>query len=169
LDRQSLRPDFIIVVPDQGRGANWARNRGIELCTTEFVLPSDADISWYPDALENLHASLQRHPEASYSFGSYDMGDTVYCMDPFDAELLKRRNIASTMSLVRRLDFCGFDESILRFQDWDAWLTMLERGKIGIHCGSHIFKTETRQGITLDPSISCTTALEVISRKHNLS
>jgi hypothetical protein len=73
----------------------------------------------------------------------------VRCDSPWSARRLrdfKRGNIVSTMSLVRKRDFPGFDESIRRLQDWDVWLTMLSQGKKGVHCGSVIFETITKQG-----------------------
>lgn len=169
LDRQALRPNAVIVIPDDGHGANWARNRGLELCAKfEFVLFSDADIRWEPDALLNLYRTLYEHPEAAYSFGTYLLDGVAWCHRPFDATILKKINIVSTMSLVRREQFCGFDEAISRFQDWDAWLTMLEQGKVGVHCGSLIFTTTKRDGITFNGGLTPAQAAEIVKGKHGL-
>ena len=45
------------------------------------------------------------------------------------------------MTLVRRDDFLGFDENIDKYQDWDAWLNMLENDREGIFCDNMIFTT----------------------------
>jgi len=168
LDKQTRLPDAVIVIPDRGRGASWARNRGFDLCRTEFVLFSDADISWQADALENLERTLREVPAAAYSFGSYLLDGREWCNRPFDAGLLRKINIVSTMSLVRRDQFPGFDESIHRFQDWDVFLTMLEQGKVGVHCGAQIFTTKKRDGITFNGGMTPTEAAAIIKRKHKL-
>lgn len=156
-----------VVINDEGKGANWARNKGYKAVKTEFVLFSDNDIKWRENALEALLEVLQEHPEASYSYGAYYLGDELKCNQFYDAELLKRANFASTMSLIRRKDFPGFDESLKRFQDWDLWLTMAEQGKCGVHCGEIIFDTEVRDGITNNgPDLK--ESWEIIKKKHNL-
>ena len=167
LDRQTHPPDLVVVVFDQGRGAAWARNRGFDATDSEFVLFADADIAFEPDAIENLLRCLEAHPDAAYSFGAYHMAGRDYCTRPYDAELLKRLNIASTMSLFRRDGFPGFDENLVRFQDWDLNLTLMEQGKYGVNCGRRIFTTEKRNGITFG-GITVAEAEAVIRKKHGI-
>jgi hypothetical protein len=169
LARQTFLDFDLIVSHDQNRGANWARNRGFELVKTPFVLFSDDDIMWEPGALESMKAALDENPEVSYAYGSYSIPEIgTQCDVPFDAGCLRRNNFISTMSLVRTSHFPGFDESIQRFQDWDVWLTMLERGQTGVYCGSHIFETRFRRGITYGGQVNAEEAIQIIKKKHNL-
>lgn len=169
LAEQTFRGFDIVVVKDMDRkGANWARNRGAEKIMTPFILFSDDDIQWEPDALEVLYNTLLAHPEAAYSYGSYDLEGWVQCDVPFDAERLRKANFISTMSLVRTECFPGWDESIQRLQDWDLWLTMLENGREGVYCGRQIFKTTKRGGITYGDCISYEDAKAIVKEKHGL-
>jgi glycosyltransferase involved in cell wall biosynthesis len=157
-----------IIVNDNGRGANWARNEGFKAVNTEFVLFSDNDIKWRPNALESLYMTLQEHPEASYAYGAYLMGGNIYCNVEFNPDWLKLSNYISTMSLIRTKDFPGFDENIDRFQDWDLWLTMLEDDKVGVYCGEVIFDTDVKDGITHNSKISIEEAYKKIKEKHKI-
>lgn len=168
LGRQTHQDFDVVVVQDEQGNANWARNRGLELVTTPLVLFSDDDIDWNPKALDWLHTALELHPAASYSYGAYEMGGRVQCNQEFDSRILKRRNFVSTMSMVRRSDFPGFDTALQRLQDWDVWLTMWKAGKFGVYCGQLIFTTEVRNGITKGGNITYDEALTILRRKHNL-
>lgn len=174
LGAQNSAPDFEIIVSHDAsgfgdsRGANWARNRGAELARGEYLLFSDDDIKWQPLAIRELHFALQRHPRASYAFGSYRLGSSFLCAKPFNERTLLRYNIAPTMALVRRKHFPGFDESIARLQDWDLWLTMLSEGHKGVHCGSMTFITEHRDGITQNGWVEYDAACDRIAEKHGL-
>ncbi len=174
LAQQESPPPFDVIVSHDesgfgdSRGANWARNRGAALCKSDFILFSDDDIEWESLALRRLFLALKQYPEASYAFGSYEMGGKGFCVKPFNGDTLRRYNIASTMALVRAERFPGFDESIARLQDWDLYLTMLARGWKGVHCGALTFRTGTRSGITVDGSIPYNEACDVIARKHGL-
>jgi hypothetical protein len=169
LARQTFRDFDVIVSPDRGRGANWARNRGFRLVRTPFVLFSDDDVEWYPTAIAQMKAALDARPEASYAYGSYFIpGVAIRGNVAFDAVRLRRMNYISTMSMVRTADFSGFDESIRRLQDWDVWLTMLKDGKTGVHCGSYIFQTKMRRGITYGHELSWEEATRIVRRKHGL-
>jgi hypothetical protein len=44
-----------------------------------------------------------------------------------------------TTSLIRRDHFVGFDPSLKRFQDWDLWLTMMEKGDHGYYLPEILF------------------------------
>lgn len=150
--------------------ANAARNAGFRLSSAPFVLFSDDDINWHPGALARLYRTLEENPGAAYAYGSYSMGGRVFCDRPFDGERLKRGNYISTMSLIRRSVFPGFDESLRRLQDYDLWLTMLGRGHVGVYCGAEIFTTAVRNGITYAPDAQpYAEALAAVHRKHGIS
>jgi glycosyltransferase involved in cell wall biosynthesis len=166
LERQTFRDFETIVVFDEGCGANWARNQGFAQVRTPLVIFSDDDIRWYAEAFECLLLALQENPQASYAYGAYRMGTLVQCNQPFDAKILLRHNIASTMSMIRSDHFPGFDERIERLQDYDLWLTMLERGHVGVYCGRLIFETDYRPGITYGSRMSYDEAFEIIRVKH---
>jgi glycosyltransferase involved in cell wall biosynthesis len=171
LTEQSLPKSLrLISVDDEGHGANWARNKGFKEVKTEYVLFTDCDINWHSGAVELLLKTLEKHPEASYSYGAYEMGGVIQCDMEFDPEILKLQNYISTMSLVRSNDFKevgGFDEKIKRFQDWDLWMNFLEHGKVGVYCGQIIFDTPVRAGITYGED-NLVESFKIIQAKHNL-
>jgi len=68
--------------------------------------------------------------------------------------------------LIRSDDFPCFDENIRRLQDWDLWLTMLEKGNIGTYCGKRIFVTYVRNGISFGNKLSYKVAKNIVLRKH---
>lgn len=168
LAKQTLQPSAIVVVHDEGRGANWARNRGFEMVKTPYVLFSDNDIAWEPDALLNLFNAMHEDSHASYAYGGYTIDGAPHSFMEFNADRLRQNNYISTMSLIWAEDFPGFDESLQRLQDWDLWLTMLERGKVGTYCGHKIFTTKRRSGITFGDGISWEEARAIVARKHGL-
>ena len=135
----------MILLRDSGRGANEVRNRGWKLVNTPYTLFSDYDIIWVPGSLECLIDTLKINPGAAYAYGSYGYTNKsrkrIVGDQEWSAESLLLGNYISTMTLVRTKLFCGFDESIEKYQDWDAWLTMLEHGYTGIYCKMMIFRT----------------------------
>ncbi len=169
LARQTFRDFEVIIAWDRHGNANWARNRGAELARAPLLLFSDDDIRWEPHGVESLYRALEAHPEASYAYGAYAIGDWVQCNRPWNARLLRQRNYISTMSLIRREHFPGFDPAVRRLQDWDLWLTMLAQGRDGFYCEDLIFRTEKGNGITYGrDAVPYRRALDVISRKHRL-
>ena len=170
LGRQTWQDFDIVVSQDQHGNANRARNEGAKLAApSRYILFSDDDIEWRAEALEIMHHCIESNPEASYCYGAYRMGGKTYCAEPFNAATLRRRNIASTMSIIRRADFPGFDESLGRLQDWSLWLTMQGQGKVGVFCGAVIFETAVKQdGITYGGKVSYGQAFEVLRKKHGL-
>jgi len=163
--------DFTITISEDsgGKGANWTRNKGFYLAPkAKYVLFSDNDIQWEPNALANLFYCLEENPEASYCYGSYMVDNHIHCDRDFDEGSLKIRNYISTMTLIRYNDFPCFDEKINKLQDWDLWLTMLEQGKKGISCGKLIFTTEKKPGITYGNSLSREEAIRIVKLKHGM-
>lgn len=170
LSEQTYKNFEIIISWDEGHGSNWARNRGAEKATSSsYLLFSDDDIQWRPNALLNLTETLMYSKESAYSYGAYKRGEDILCAHHFDATRLKQNNYISTMSLIRRECFPGFDESIYRLQDWDLWLTMLRKGHKGIYCGAILFDTAIKDGITFGNPLSWQDARNIVAKKHDLS
>ena len=129
----------ITAVHQENSGGPSARNRGFAVSKGDEVIFCDADIVMRPDALEKLHAALETHPEAAYAYPSFRLGWKKFACGPFEAERLRKINFVHTSALIRRTAFPGFDETLKRFQDWDLWLTMLERGKTGVWVPETLF------------------------------
>lgn len=159
----------IVVVPDQGKGAQWARNEGFKQVDTELVLFSDNDIQWQTEALQTLVGVLERTPKASYSYGRYLLGKDLWSHEAWNPQLLKQHNYISTMSVIRTKDLPNppFDEKIHRLQDWDLWLTMLEQGKRGVYVEDLIFTTPLKDGISHN-GMDYLDAILTVKKKHGL-
>lgn len=178
LGRQTFTDFDIVVSQDQWGNANRARNEGLKLAApSKYVLFSDDDIDWEPDGIRMLVDALERDSKLDYSYGlstgyaygSYEMGGKIYCTEPFSFDRLRRRNLASTMSVINRGIFTGFDESIGRLQDYDLWLTMAARQQVGVYCGSLVFRTAVRKdGITYGGKVSYEEAFQELRRKHGI-
>lgn len=167
LYRQTFTDFDIVIINDDSANANVARNAGLNLVHTPYVLFSDNDINWKPNALELMMNCLQRYSDISYAYGSYELDGKIWCNKEWDATELKRRNYVSTMSIVRTAHHPGWDEKIKRLQDWDVWLTMLAQGYKGKYVGSLVFTTPVRYGITRS-SVGWEEALGAIKGKHKI-
>ncbi len=141
--------DKIKIIDQENRGSNFARNRGWKEARGEYLLFLDSDIVMYKDTLQILYNTLQENPEVSYAYSSFNYGGKKFGLWDFDVARLKKMPYIHTSSLIRAKDFPGFDESIKRLQDWDMWLTMLEKGKVGIRVNKVLMNVALRkQGIS---------------------
>jgi glycosyltransferase involved in cell wall biosynthesis len=169
LARQTLLPSEVIVIDDgssdnpssvvtqwagpfsvrferfsERRGAPAARNTGAHLTNSPLLLFLDADAELVPDALDMMRRALEDHPEADFAYADFYWGKRLFSGRSFDLLSLKERNYIHTSSLLRRSAFPGFDESLKKFQDWDLWLTMAERGSKGVWIHRPLYRIEPR-------------------------
>lgn len=152
----------VTVIRQSNRGAPVARNRGFERSRGRYVLFCDADVTLRTDCLEHMVLTLELHPEASYCYSSFRFGWHTFDLFDFDPERLRRENYISTMSLIRRDRFIGFREELTRYQDWDLWKRLLERGDLGIWYPERLFSAPLRGGISRD---SLSDLLRLLGRK----
>lgn len=127
-------------------GAPAARNLGFQKSSGEFVIFWDADLEADKLFLEKLLKALQTNPAAAYAYSSFYFGWKKFPGQKFEASSLKQVNFIPMSSLIRRQAFCGFDETLGKFQDWDLWLTLSEQGKEGIWVPEFLFKARVRRG-----------------------
>lgn len=168
IKEQTFKDFRILVVRDKWGSANKARNHGFTHVDAPYVMFADDDIDFVPEALEWLLNSLMMSAHAAYAYGAYDKAGRIIGDFEFSDIVLRRGNFISTMSLIRTEKFPGFDPTIQRLQDWDLWLTMLDKGDVGVYCKKTIFRTEERDGISRHGPMSYHEAEDIILKKHKL-
>ncbi|MBI5655237.1 glycosyltransferase family 2 protein [Candidatus Uhrbacteria bacterium] len=127
------------------RGAPAARNYGASVTDSANLMFLDADVELAPDALLRLTEALESNPKASFAYSSFFWDFKKFPSQAWNADALKRLNYIHTSSLIRRKDFPSFDESLKKFQDWDVWLTMAEKGLSGIFVDEYLFRVKQRK------------------------
>ncbi len=132
------------IIQQENQGAAAARNAGFLHTSGDLIVFSDADIVWEMHAFERLATALEEHPDAAYAYSSFYFGRQLFRSGVFDANELKKVSSIHTSALIRRDAFPGFDPALKRFQDWDLWLTMLERGKRGVWVAEPLFRITPR-------------------------
>ena len=137
--------DRIIYKKIENSGAPKARNNGFNLSKGRFVIFCDADMILKPEMLQTLYDALRVNPKAAYAYGGFRFGLGRFKGLTWDEARLRKLNYIHTSALIRREDFIGFDESIKKLQDWDMWLSMLEKGKTGISVQKILFSAKPRK------------------------
>lgn len=189
VDDASDAPPFINTeppIPDEVTMMGFLTNQGVQVSRNtgfnyllrhecEFVLFSDSDVIWAPNALNKLVDALLKGPgrRASYAYCDWNWGGKNYHSKSFNGLQLQESNYISTMSVIRTKDllkYAGafpFDESLVRLQDWDLWLTLLNEGCTGIHVPECLFNTTyTASGLSQQPGYQ--EALNAVTKKHHL-
>jgi len=123
----------IQIINQENKGAPAARNAGFLRSKGEYVIFWDADTIADPSMIEKMKKILDVNSKVSFVYCDYKFGAKKMSGKNFDYNELRKNNYIDTSSLIRRIDFPGFDESIKRFQDWDLWLTMAEKNKTGVY------------------------------------
>lgn len=136
---QAARSDpRIRLIQQTNKGVSAARNIGIEHARGETVLALDPDDLLAPNALSELKSTLDASGEAG-AFGAYDVTSptletlhtyrddrTIVSLD----DLVDRAYVWTGAHLVRREAYDGvrFDETLIGYEDRDAWFRLAENG-----------------------------------------
>lgn len=169
-DTQSLLNQYrerLGVYTVEHAGAPAARNFGAKQAKGDYLFFCDSDVVLYAEALKKMLVALQINPSAAYAYSAFDFNGRYMRGVKFSEYWLRRINYISTMTLIRRLDFLGFDESLTRFQDWDLWLTLLKKDRRGVAIHDKLFYTQIRAGIS-DGRRPSSEAEQAIRMKHGL-
>lgn len=126
------------------QGAPKARNFGFSKSKGEYILFCDADIAMKPDMLKKMHDLLEKKKAFAYAYSCFKMGFKKFKLWPFDAKKLRQMPYIHSTSLIRRECFPGWDENLKKFQDWDLWLTMLEKGHQGVWIPEFLFSVKSK-------------------------
>ncbi len=126
-------------------GAPVARNAGAKQAKGEYLLFVDADEVLRPHAIERMAVELERHPDAAFAYPSFRFGWKFFRSRSFNVKALQTAPYIHTTALMRKAAFPGFDETLKKFQDWDLWLTIAERGGKGVWIPEELFTVNVRR------------------------
>ena len=189
VDDGSEPPPFITTetsLPSEVTVMGFLRNQGVQVARNtgfnyilrhecEFVLFSDSDVIWAPNALDKLVNALLKGPgrRASYAYCDWNWGGKDYLSQPFNGQHLRKTNYISTMSVIKTrelIKYAGafpFDEKLSRLQDWDLWLTLLNEGCTGVHVPEILFNTQfSVDGISNGSGSQ--ESINAVTKKHHL-
>ncbi len=163
------------------------RNFGFKEAIGQYLLFCDSDLVLKPKMLELMVSVLDNNPDIAFVYSSFKYGFKKFKLNDFDLEKLKKINYIHTTSMLRRECFFGFDENLKRFQDWDLWLTLVEKGFKGERIPKVLFKVKRsgrisswlpkltykipwrKMGVDFERVRKYNEAKGIILKKHNIS
>lgn len=126
------------------RGANNARNRGIEAATGDWIAFLDDDDAFFPQKIEAINDSIMKNPEADLFYHPSEIKlvreNITYTSGSSDAskyrnlvkQLLIRNIVGGTsMVIIRKssvMQVGGFDEDLPAMQDKDLYVRLAKNG-----------------------------------------
>jgi len=124
-------------------GVQKARNYGFTKSKGEYVCFWDCDCIIEPDTAKTWVDTFTSEPDKAFVYSGYKFLDEKGGIpsEPFDPWMLRIGNYISTCFPMRREVFPGFDETLHSLQDWDMWLTIVERGGKGRYIPGYAFST----------------------------
>ena len=127
-------PSGVEVVEQENQGVARARNVGIGLAETPYVIVLDADDRIVPGALSLLREPLDADPKLGFAYGRmrfFGDWEGELRFPPYDPYALLYRHTIGLSALVRRQvleDTGGFDPAFGQFEDWELWVNALAHG-----------------------------------------
>ena len=112
-------------------GAQKARNIGGKMATGDFLCFFDSDCILEPGASRMWVEQFDKHPEAAFIYSGYRFFGDKYAIESeqFDPWTLRIRNYISACFPMRREFYPGWTEGIESLQDWDMWLSLLDKAE----------------------------------------
>lgn len=132
-------------------GAQKARNYGGSRATGDYLCFFDHDCVIEPGTSQMWVEQFEKHPEVGFIYSGYKFFGEKYEIagEPFDPWTLRIRNYISGCFPMRRDLYPGWTEGLKSLQDWDMWLSLLEKAegmgwditKVGLFIPGNAFAT----------------------------
>lgn len=139
-------------VKQKNLGLSRARNNGIRACNSEYILPLDADDMIASTYLEKTLVEIENKPDVKLVYTNCDLFGLVdgpFMLPDYSFRLLLMNNLITATALYRRTDYdltSGYDPKLRAgLEDWDFWLSLLDRDSIVQKVNETLFKYRQRE------------------------
>lgn len=116
-------------------GLSSARNAGISISNSEFILPLDADDMIAPNYLELALNEFNSNAKIRVVYGKANKFGIVQCswdLPDFSLTLLAEKNLIYCSAIYRKSSWQevgGYDENMIYgLEDWEFWIAILKAG-----------------------------------------
>src|SRR5258708_4099559 len=171
----SLNKPRVRVFPSENQGLAGARNLGIANAQGQYILPLDADDRLASTFLEKAVAVLDERPEIGIVYSEVEWfggKNGKWEVPPYRFPDILLDNVIVASALFRRSDselVGGYStEFRSRWEDYDFWLSLIERGRIPYRIPEVLFYYRQRAGSMTDSARRGDRAplYEMLFRRH---
>lgn len=160
----SHRDSRIHSLSQNNLGLAAARNNGIRSCNSEFIVPLDSDDRLGLKYIENTINALTTNKDLKVVYTDCQLFGAVnqkLWLPDYSYKLLLQRNLITATAAYRREDYeisSGYDETIKGWEDWDFWLSLLDKGSQVKKIEDVLFFYRQKEGsmggnISVDPEL----------------
>jgi len=160
----SHRDSRIHSLSQNNLGLAAARNNGIRSCNSEFIVPLDSDDRLGLKYIENTVNALTTNKDLKVVYTDCQLFGAVnqkLWLPDYSYKLLLQRNLITATAAYRREDYeisSGYDETIKGWEDWDFWLSLLDKGSQVKKIEDVLFFYRQKEGsmggnISVDPEL----------------
>lgn len=163
------------IVTIEHAGACAARNEGFKHTTADLVCFWDCDSAIEREAAKAWVEIFDAKPDVGFVYAGYrwfDENRPGYDSEEFDPWLLRVNNYISTCFPVRRQFVGRWNEALKSLQDWDFWLSVVEKGAKGHFMQGFAFQTALPTARSISGQ-GCTEAawlerIDTVRKLHNI-
>lgn len=156
-------------------GLSSARNAGIAIATSIYILPLDADDKIGIDYIKLAVQSFQKDDSLKIVYckaEKFGVENGVWKLKPFSLPALASENIIFCSAIFKKSDWervGGYDENLLNgLEDWEFWIAVLKNGGAVLKLSKIHFYYRTKE-ISMLNSLSkkeVTSIIKYINIKH---
>ena len=117
------------------------RNIGANEAIGEFLFFLDPDTVLKKKAFEKFIQKLHEHPKAGWCYSNFKWGQNTMNFYEFNPDRLYKDNCSSAMSMIRHNIFPEFDENLIKLEDWELFIRIMENGNNGVWENTLLFVT----------------------------
>ena len=143
---EKLEGQGVTVIHQENRGVPAARTAGLRATTAPYVFPLDADDQAVPGTLGLMADLLDARPDVAVCFGDYEEFGSHEAvrvlpdrLDPYRVAFANEYAISALFRREALEEIGGWEvhgHDIRGYEDWHVWMSLAERGKVGVHVGS---------------------------------
>lgn len=151
-----------------GESLAAARNEGVEIIGTDWVIICDADDELDSGYVESMLTAVGdiRRPS---TYGIYPDGTEEDCPSMIPVRDIRVSNYIVIGAMFRRemfLEVGGFDSSLSALEDWDLWLKMVLKGAEVVDVPSAIYRIHVSEGSRNMSTSDHSAAYQVIRARY---